>query len=123
MGLALIRNSVLVAWNVTKRKRFLGLGVERVRKATRYGFFAVHIHLSSCRQLLNPSSFTVVGDCCIRGFIHGFIHGAMLDDCWGVTKNIGPIKIMRGPGIEDMVSDISQYLVSCTKSWCKIFWI
>ncbi|KAH8600097.1 heterokaryon incompatibility protein-domain-containing protein [Bisporella sp. PMI_857] len=69
---------------------FLGLGPSNVRKGDQVWLLRDSRVPFVLRPVAETSSFTLVGEC----YIHGFMHGEMLDDQWGLEDKIQPVNIV-----------------------------
>ena len=69
---------------------FLSLGPRTVQKGDQIWLLCDSRLPFVLRPLAETSNFTLVGEC----YIHGFMHGEMLDGCWGLKEKIRPVTIV-----------------------------
>jgi hypothetical protein len=69
---------------------FLGHGPSTIRKGDQVWLLSDSRLPFVLRPSADTSSFTLVGEC----YVHDFMHGEMLDDCWGLKDKIRPVNIV-----------------------------
>ena len=68
---------------------FLGLGPNNMEEGDEV-WLLTDARTPMILRSVSGSFFTVVGEC----YLHGFMHGEMLDDQWGLKENISQIRII-----------------------------
>jgi hypothetical protein len=72
------------------KQGFLGLGPSTARKGDEIWLLCSGDVPLMLRPSAETPNFTLVGEC----YLHGFMHGEMLHDHWGLKNKIGPVTIV-----------------------------